>query len=154
VDSIFMMPQLGVLSTISEQAATEVFYRDCLIPLGPCIAPAGSGRAGSRCATLTMDGPTGRERVEVKVGEMRLLPLAEGERARVTVDPARGFDAGDGPGREVESDVTGGVVGLIVDARGRPLELPEDDEERMDAIRRWERALDAYPELPGEVTRE
>ena len=30
VDSIFMMPHLGVLSTVNEQAATEVFVKDCL----------------------------------------------------------------------------------------------------------------------------
>ena len=153
VDSIFMMPQLGVLSTISEQAATEVFYRDCLIPLGPCIAPVGRGRPGAHCATITVEGASGRERIEVAVGEMRLGALGPDERATLTVEPARGFDVGEGRGRAVEVEVTGGVVGLIIDARGRPLELPAGDEERMDALRSWERALDAYPEQPGEVTR-
>jgi hypothetical protein len=31
VDSIFMTPQLGVLSTVHETAATQVFERDCLV---------------------------------------------------------------------------------------------------------------------------
>ncbi len=39
VDSIFMMPHLGVLSTVNEKAAFDVFYRDCLVPLGTAIAP-------------------------------------------------------------------------------------------------------------------
>ncbi|MGB2989555.1 MAG: glutamate mutase L, partial [Candidatus Zixiibacteriota bacterium] len=38
VDSIFMMPQLGVLSTVHAKAATQVFDKDCLIHLGTCIA--------------------------------------------------------------------------------------------------------------------
>ena len=38
VDSIFMMPQLGVLSSIHPEAAVEVFNKDCLIRLGTCIA--------------------------------------------------------------------------------------------------------------------
>ena len=42
VDSIFMMPQLGVLSTFHEKAALEVFHKDCLIHLGSCIAPIGN----------------------------------------------------------------------------------------------------------------
>ena len=48
VDSIFMMPHLGVLSTVDERAATEVFERDCLIYLGTCVAPErrGEGRRG------------------------------------------------------------------------------------------------------------
>ena len=41
VDSIFMMPQLGVLAQVNEAAATQVFERDCLIHLGTCIAPVG-----------------------------------------------------------------------------------------------------------------
>ena len=31
MDSIFMMPHLGVLSTINEKAATDVFVRDCMV---------------------------------------------------------------------------------------------------------------------------
>ena len=33
VDSIFMMPQLGVLAEVHKAAATEVFKKDCLIHL-------------------------------------------------------------------------------------------------------------------------
>ncbi|MCX7933735.1 MAG: glutamate mutase L, partial [Planctomycetota bacterium] len=44
VDSIFMMPHLGVLSTVHPAAAAEVFEKDCLIPLGTALAPAGEIR--------------------------------------------------------------------------------------------------------------
>ncbi|HEX2998699.1 MAG TPA: glutamate mutase L, partial [Armatimonadota bacterium] len=46
VDSIFMMPHLGVLSTVIPEAAMQVFERDCLIKLGHVIAPAGTAREG------------------------------------------------------------------------------------------------------------
>lgn len=145
VDSIFMMPQLGVLSTINEQAATEVFYRDCLIPLGPCLAPVGRGRPGAPCVRVTVELGADTVSIEVPVGAMRRLPLDSDERARVTAEPARGFDMGAGRGRTVTTEVSGGVVGLIIDARGRPLRLPEDDTERTTAIRRWHEALEVYP---------
>ncbi|NLO06147.1 MAG: methylaspartate mutase [candidate division WS1 bacterium] len=150
VDSIFMMPQLGVLSTISDQAATEVFYRDCLIPLGPCIAPVGNARPGVPCLRITLSRASGSEIVDVPAGEMRLLPLAEDERVQVTVEPTRAFDVGDGRGRAMETQVAGGVVGMIVDTRGRPLRLPEDDAERIATLEQWYRALGAYPEVPVE----
>ncbi|MEM2703486.1 MAG: glutamate mutase L [Candidatus Bathyarchaeia archaeon] len=38
-DSVFMMPHLGVLSTVHEKAAIEIFEEDCLVKLGTCIAP-------------------------------------------------------------------------------------------------------------------
>lgn len=145
VDSIFMMPQLGVLATINERAATEVFYRDCLIPLGPCIAPVGRGRAGQPCVRVTVELGADVVAMEVPVGEMKRLPLGAEERARVTVEPARGFDVGEGRGRSVTTELTGGVVGVIIDARGRPLRLPESDTARSAAIRRWHEALEVYP---------
>ena len=58
VDSIFMMPQLGVLSTLHPTAATEVFDKDCLIHLGTCIAPRGSGKPGAPCMQVSADLPT------------------------------------------------------------------------------------------------
>ncbi|MFQ5906220.1 MAG: glutamate mutase L, partial [bacterium] len=94
VDSIFMMPQLGVLSTVHEKAATEVFDKDCLIRLGTCIAPAGQGRPGSPCVKVTIDA---RE-VEVTYGEMKMMPLGVGETAKAVIVPSRGFDVGEGRG--------------------------------------------------------
>ncbi len=48
VDSIFMMPQLGVLTEVQPKAATEVFEKDCLIHLGTCIAPVGEAKKAVR----------------------------------------------------------------------------------------------------------
>jgi uncharacterized protein (TIGR01319 family) len=147
VDSIFMMPQLGVLATVHEQAAAEVFDRDCLIRLGTCIAPVGNGREGKPCIKVKTEGLQGAE-VEVPFGEMRLLPLPEDgeERVTVTATPERGFDVGAGKGRPLTCEVRGGTVGLIVDARGRrPFKLPGDAPQRIAKLKAWEKALDIYP---------
>jgi hypothetical protein len=59
-------------------------------------------------------------------GEIWHLPLAEGERARLVVEPARRFDVGMGRGGRVETEVVGGCCGLILDARGRPLPFADE----------------------------
>ena len=146
VDSIFMMPHLGVLASVDEQAATDVFERDCIIYLGTCVAPSGEGKPGDVCATYELhleDGPVGGE---LRCGELRLLPLADGEEAEMTISPGRGRDAGSGPGQEHRAPVRGGVVGLILDGRGRPLSLPEEDGERRARIGDWSGALGLYGE--------
>jgi hypothetical protein len=79
-------------------------------------------------------------------GELRLLPLAAGETATLTVDPERGFDCGAGAGHRVEREVRGGTVGLILDARGRPLGLPDAGDDSRARVRRWVHALDLYPD--------
>jgi hypothetical protein len=117
-----MMPQLGVLSTVHPEAATQVFERDCLILLGPCIAPVGIAKAGEEVCSVEMNG----RRETVRAGEVKVLPLGVGEKAEIEVTPARGFDMGEGKGRPVRSSVEGGVVGVILDGRGRPLNLISD----------------------------
>jgi uncharacterized protein (TIGR01319 family) len=150
VDSIFMMPQLGVLSTVHPEAATHVFLRDCLVPLGVCIAPTGRiGKPGSPCVTVQVrrqDAGATDERFAVAAGEMLCIPLATGQAAEVTIEPARGLDCGGGPGRPHTATVQGGEVGIIIDCRGRPVRFESDPALRRTQVAAWQKALSAYPE--------
>jgi uncharacterized protein (TIGR01319 family) len=137
VDSIFMMPQLGILSTVHPEAATQVFERDCLIKLGGVVAPVGTAREGDTVATVTFRGDT----FPMRAGTLQLLPLGVGEYAELEIRPSRGFDAGSGRGRPHATKAEGGVVGLILDARGRPLALPATDDARIAKLREWYQAL-------------
>ena len=146
VDSIFMMPQLGVLAQVNPEAATHVFERDCLIHLGTCISPVGVGNAGDQCLSVELHLP-GSPTVtqEIPCGELRLYPLELGEKAVVKLQPSRRFDFGAGRGNVVEAEVMGGVVGLVIDTRGRPLEIPANSTERVAQLTKWQAALEAYP---------
>ena len=147
VDSIFMMPHLGVLSTVNEQAATDVFVRDCMIYLGTCVAPIGRGKDGERCADYTITFGEGRspECGTLAFGDLRLFPLGRDDRAQIELRPAKQVDLGEGKGVSVTRDVRGGEVGLLLDGRGRPLQLPTDSQKRLAALIRWHRAVDLYP---------
>jgi hypothetical protein len=148
VDSIFMMPHLGVLSTINEKAATDVFVRDCMIYLGTCIAPIGQGKDGERCADYEITFPDGRvEKNQLKFGELRLFPLELNKKAMMTMQPAKQVNLGEGSGTSVTREVQGGVVGLLLDGRGRPLQLPSEQNARVAALNRWYRAVDLYPRI-------
>jgi len=146
VDSIFMAPQLGVLSTVHEEAAAEVFERDCLVRLGAVLAPIGNARRGQPCVSVQLQSPR-QPPVDVRVpcGDMALLPLPEEGVSRLVAHPERGFDLGAGKGKPLTAEILGGVVGLIVDARGRrPFTLPEPAVERIARLRAWNRALGLY----------
>ncbi len=150
VDSIFMMPQLGVLSTIHPQAATQVFEKDCLIHLGTCVAPASEVKKGGVVMSYKIDLPDGTVDGEINYGEIKLLKLGLDKdgvplKARAVLEPARGLDLGYGKGNKVETELQGGVVGIILDGRGRPFELPSDHNRRIASLKRWMTELDAYP---------
>jgi len=146
-DSVFMMPHLGVLSTVNEKIAWEIFDKDCLVRLGTVIAPRGVEKPGAQVLSITLEMPDGKRIDEtLSMGEIKRIPLGEGKEAKAIIKPRRKFDVGAGPGHELETKVYGGVVGIVVDARGRPLQLPEDDKERKKKLLEWFMALDAYPE--------
>lgn len=147
VDSIFMMPQLGVLAEISEKAAAEVFHKDCLIHLGSNVAPVGTARLGQDVLYAKIELPDGKVFEEdIPFGELRLIPLGVGEKAQATLKPKRGFDLGKGKNQELQTELTGGVVGIIIDTRGRPLYLPTDNAQRVELLKKWMKELKAYPE--------
>jgi uncharacterized protein (TIGR01319 family) len=153
VDSIFMTPQLGVLSTVHEVAATQVFERDCLVFLGPCVAPIGTAKPGTPCVTVEWTPENGAAtRHAVAFGQLFRVPGTgasngrPGAGGRLTATPERGFDLGAGKGRPVTRTVRGGVVGVVVDARGRrPFALPNEPSARIARLREWNRALELYP---------
>lgn len=143
VDSIFMMPQLGVLARVHPEAATQVFEKDCLIYLGTCVAPVGPAKAGQ----VVLTGKVGEQDFELRHGEMKVIPLGVGEKRRAVLEPAKKLDVGGGKGQTFEKVVHGGVVGVILDGRGRrPFSVPSDKSERLRALADWNRALDLYPE--------
>jgi len=143
-DSIFMMPHLGVLAQVHPQAATEVFERDCLIYLGSVVAPAGRGKEGKPCFSYSIEGSTLNESGEILFGDLKLLPLGPGETATISLEPAKTFDAGAGEGKKVQAEVRGGTVGLFLDGRGRPLDIPQDHSRSKKMIDNWVNAADLY----------
>ncbi len=143
VDSIFMMPHLGVLAQVNQQAATEVFNHDCLIHLGTCIAAANQVKPGHKCFDYNISVAGQARQGSVQGGQIVLEPLGLGELAEVTIEPARGIDVGAGPGKTLQAKVNGGVVGLALDGRGRPLEVPKAN--RSQTVARWAQAFHSYP---------
>lgn len=146
VDSIFMMPHLGVLAAVNETAATEVFEKDCLINLGTCVAIRGEGKYGQKCLDYRLD-IAGKSSIEgsMTYGELVMHPLTLEEKAKITLNPAKGFDVGEGPGKSKETDIQGGVVGVVIDTRGRPLCLATDPAERIKQLNQWNQVMGMYP---------
>jgi hypothetical protein len=148
-DSVFMMPHLGVTSTVARDPAWSIFDKDCLLRIGTSIAAAGTGKLGDPCMTVELampDGTTVKE--DLKVGDIKLIPLGEGKEAKATITPMKTFDLGEGLGKVKEATVIGGIAGIMLDARGRPLIIPEDHAQRRDLLYKWFTSLKMYPEDP------
>lgn len=162
VDTTLLLPALGNLAHHHLAAASYIFDRDCLVWLGTALIvqddatmpePGEPAGGGPRTAvTVTLERKTGQETVDVPYGSIRVIALRPDERSPLTIKPGPGFRVGSGePGKALKTqagqEVKGGLVGLIIDARGRPLALPEDHEARMAQVRQWWTAFDAIPTI-------
>jgi uncharacterized protein (TIGR01319 family) len=148
VDSIFMMPHLGVLSEISPRAATEVFRKDCMVYLGSCVAPVGKGKYGKPALYAKLELPDGSVFEEnIPFGEVRLIPCEVGKVAKATLKTSGGLILDATKAKELSVDLHGGIVGIVLDTRGRqPFNLPAEKSERIKYLKKWMRELQAYPE--------
>jgi uncharacterized protein (TIGR01319 family) len=133
VDSIFMMPHLGVLSEHHYEAAKQVFEYDCIVKCGHCVAPVGLAKEGDPVVTLKGDGVN----LTVNFGEIKVIPCGRDEFKELSIEPNKGFDVGAGKGKSIQRKLEGGTVGIIVDARGRPFNLELNSPNRVQKLRSW-----------------
>ena len=155
VDSIFMMPQLGVMANIENKeiaeqarvAALEVFEKDCLIRLGTCIAPVGKLSGSEIPLQVNLEFKNGEKKdIEVRYGELIRIE-AEYEEIKAVLTPAKGVDVGAGDGEQISTTIFGGQVGIVFDGRGRPLEIDAPSSKRISNLKKWSEAMNEYPEI-------
>tara|TARA_Y100000766_G_C18332935_1_gene330987 strand:- start:15 stop:500 length:486 start_codon:yes stop_codon:yes gene_type:complete len=121
VDSIFMMPQLGVLSSIHDEAAIEVFNKDCLVRLGTSINPI----CKSKTENVELFDYSFLYKGEsfkgsIVANQVKLLSVPY-EKVEFKLVPTKNIDLGNGFGEEVIVDVFGGEVGIMLDGRIKDL---------------------------------
>ena len=143
VDSIFMMPQLGVLSTFHEKAALEVFHKDCLIKLGSCVASLGKHKEDKDLFEYKIITDDKTYQGILKSGELKLLPICKGEYDCFLV-PKSDVDVGYGKGKEFKGKIFGGEVGVVLDGRGREISFLNSTQDRINQILDWSDQTNEY----------
>jgi hypothetical protein len=151
VDAGSCLSHLGAMAGVAPDVAVRIAERDCLIPLGCCVAPFGSGRSGVSLAALTLERDDGTsEQAEIMPGEMAALPLPAGAGGTLYIKPGAGWDCGAGRGKSRKLRVVGGECGIVLDGRGRPISTPTDEEAARAVTGRWATAVGAL--TPAELT--
>jgi hypothetical protein len=152
-DEGYMLPHLGAMAARDNTLAAETLAEGWLTRLGLLVAPVPRERGGpvfrrygSRMARVRIereDGTVIRETVDY--GTIKRIPLPEKETVRLTVSPERGYNVGAGLGFS-QTMAGGGVLGVILDGRGRPIISPQNPARRRSRTAAWLRALGGYPD--------
>lgn len=125
VDSVFMLPHLGVFASVHPQAAQEIFERDCLVYVGVAVVPCYAGRLkpGAALAEIFIDGEMCGT---VVAGEVTVITSCVRRAGQLRVRPLhRSVNVGAGAGEEHQQQVNTGECGIILDGRSRPLQEQE-----------------------------
>jgi hypothetical protein len=131
---------LGAAATINPSLAVQVLDSGTFTNLGTVISPASSARPGTPIlrVQMTLQDSTDEIKLDVKQGSLEVLPLAAGQAASLYLKPFQRADIGMGPGKGGSlKRVIGGALGVIIDARGRPLQLSSEPERRQELLRKW-----------------
>ncbi len=145
-DPVGLTPGLGALVDVDALRMVEVVHSRPWIPLATILAPALDGPVGLDESLFTVEvhhrGPDGSESVyeiEARGGRLEVVPIPGiGETELRRFRMRRPVDLGWGPRRAPRRiRIAGGLLGLVVDGRGRPLRLAEAEEARREQIQRW-----------------
>lgn len=140
LDKSHLAAALGTAASINPLLAVQILESNAFVNLATVISPIGQARTGVTVlrARLIQES-SGRESVhEIKQGSVEVLPLAPGQIARIQLTPFHRYDLGlGGPGRGGTVRAMGSALGVVIDARGRPIRLPEDVTRRQETLKKW-----------------
>jgi len=138
LDQNNLLPLLGAAAESNYLLPVQVLESGAFMSLGTVVSVISSAAYGTPVlqARLTYEDGSAAQ-AEVKFGGLEILPLGMGQTARLTLQPLNRSDIGNGPGRKNTVRVAGGTMGVVIDARGRPLVLHEDPVRRRELFKKW-----------------
>ena len=143
LDQNNIFSSLGAAAELNHILPVQVLETGALLNLGTVIVPVGTARQGEEILRIRVKYASGEEKqFDIQYGSLTRIPLSVGEPANLHLQPLQRFNVGmGGAGRGGKLRVVGGALGIVVDARGRPLSIPTDPTHRMRDLTKWRKAL-------------
>jgi hypothetical protein len=140
MDPYSLAPILGAAASPLPLATIQLLEASVFVSMGTIVSPFKRGRSSQRLLTYKLEYEDGSPAKggEITQGQIVVLPLGLGEYGRLTLNPERKVNLGSGMiGRSGTLRVAGGTLGVVIDARGRPLALPHDLGRSRELNQRW-----------------
>jgi len=138
LDQNNLLPALGAAADISSILPVQALETGAFVNLATVVSPLSTARYGTSILKASLrraDGSVSTS--EVKQGGLEVLPLRIGEAAELSLQPLRRTDIGRGAGKKITMKIGGSALGVVLDGRGRPLELTSDEVRRQELIKKW-----------------
>ena len=139
MDRFQILPLLGLVGETFPILPIHLLETDAFQNLGTVITATSPAAEGEKILTLQVIKAAGGDfSVDIQQGTLRRVVIQVDEPVVLVLKPEQGTDVGFGePGLGGRLKVTGGTLGVVVDARGRPLPVLSDPVERVAQRQRW-----------------
>lgn len=130
LDQKQLLPALAALAVYEEEKAQKILDQEPFAFLGTTFST-------TEAVSLQIDlGLTEPQELQADLGRLVVFPLDAGKIAKVRFETKS---------QKGEFEAEGGPAGLVIDARGRPLELPKSESERIKVLTEWEEETCRHP---------
>ncbi len=142
LDEADLLAACGALADSAPGYAAALLERDALLPLAHVAVLTGEGTEGAIAVRGEVQVGALTQRFSVPWGSLHVLSIPPGQTAELTLEPEAGVRVGGlDPGLAVRFNDAAAIawaqLGIVIDARGRPLQLPGDSTARIRRLRSW-----------------
>jgi len=143
LDPYGLSQAIGTIAGSNTLLPAQIIESGAYTNLGTVICPVSDARSGSLImrVKITYEDNTDTH-LEVKQGGLVPLPVRNGQVAHLEVDLVHGAVLDPSLPRLRRFKITGGACGAIIDARGRPVRLPDDPARRRELLQKWTRGVE------------
>jgi len=143
LDQNGLLAALGATSRINTHMPVQVIETSAFENLGTVICPLSNERPGMPVLEARLEYEEGGQyQVEVSQGSIIRMPLQPKKTASLCLEPIRSLHIDPSRRRDIRKfKVTGGLCGVVIDTRGRPIDLPDDRIKRRELLSKWSEEL-------------
>lgn len=134
-DRLGLAATIGALANAAPYAAADLIEAQGFESLATVISPIGQAQPGDPVLTFRLTQGEQITEGTAEYGQSYRFPTQQ--ETQLELLPSKQFDIGLGPGIGTTLTRQGDAVGFVIDARGRPLTLPNDLSARRERIEEW-----------------
>ncbi len=138
LDQYNLLAMLGAAADVNKILPVQAIESGAISYLASVISPISNAENGKLILRAKLIRDDGSETTsEILMGDLQVIPLGIRQTGRLQLRPVGRSDVGLGSGAAGEVDVVGSAIGLVIDARGRPLRIPSDSAQRRSLAQTW-----------------
>lgn len=137
LDPYGLMAALGSVASGNAVLPVQILDSGTFVNLASVISPVSDARPGTVILKVKVTSDQGDYNAEVRQGSIVVLPVRHGQQVQVFLNPQHGTYIDPRWRSGAGFKLAGGLCGVVIDARGRPLQLPDDSAKRREMLMRW-----------------